>query len=572
MHRVDSRRLRGPNLQTSEPAAVAEVLLEEGETPRAAAAAWKREATRMCRALGWKGGPKNLVVRPFPGGLALALVAPVDLLFEATEVNEWAIASASDLLAGRRARSFVRARRELAARVASHANPRLALLRQAALRHDVPFLWDDDKVTLGMAARSATFDALRLPEPRVVKWSAFGRIPVALVTGTNGKTTTARLVARMAKLAGEVPGCTSTDGIAIDERLVEEGDFTGAEGARLVLRNPEVTLAVLETARGGILRRGLAVDACDAALVTNVTSDHLGEFGVLDLPTMARAKAVVGTVVRPKGRVVLNGDDPLLVSLADGFTAKPLLFFASDESPVLASRLAKGHTAYAVRRGHFVRLGRGKETRLAKVAEAPLTFGGAAPHNVANCLAAAALAWSLGLSDRSVSAALLSFGRTPSDNPGRGEVVALRGGVRLLLDFGHNAAGLADLFALARSLLAPGARIVSVHTQPGDRTPDDIAALAREIARAAPRAVVFWESEEYLRGKSSGEVARALTHALAGAGYAGGAIETARSETDAIARAASLARPGDVVVVAPHIGRAEVAAWVAARSRGGSRT
>ncbi len=560
MRLVDSRRLRGPNLQTREPAAVAEALLEDGEDGPLAVAAWREEATRMARALSWKVDAGSRVARAFPGGIAFTLVAPVDALFEATEVNEWAILRASDRLAGRRAKSFEKARREFAARIARHANPRLVALRKAALRRDVPFLWDDDHVTLGMAARSVTFDVDRLPEPRAVKWRTLGRIPVALVTGTNGKTTTARLVARMAKLSGKVPGCTSTDGIAIDERLVEEGDFTGAEGARLVLRNPAVTLAVLETARGGILRRGLAVDACDAALVTNVTSDHLGEFGVADLPTMARAKAVVGTVVRSSGSVVLNGDDPLLAPLADTFRARTVLFSAKGHA-------VKGHTSFTVRRGFFVRVTDAKETRLARLADAPLTFGGAAPHNIENCLGASALAWSLGLPDRAVSRALRTFGLAASDNPGRGEVVSLREGVSLLLDFGHNAAGLHELFALARSLLAPEAALVAVHTQPGDRTPEDIAALAREVALAVPRTVTLWESEEYLRGKKPGEITRALTNALVGAGFAGGAIQRAPSETRAIERALAQTRPGDIVVVAPHIDREEVKAWVARRGR-----
>jgi cyanophycin synthetase len=565
MRVLDSRRLRGPNLQTREPCAVAEVALEEGETAGAAVAAWKRSAARMCRALGWKVGDETLIARPFPGGLALALVAPVDALFEATEVNEWAVKAASDRLARRAPLPFARSKRELARSVERHANPRLVALRKAALRRDVPFLWDDDQVTLGMAARSETFDIDGLPAPRDVKWSALGAIPVALVTGTNGKTTTVRLVARMAKLAGKVPGCTSTDGIAIDERLVEEDDFTGAEGARRVLRNPDVTLAVLETARGGILRRGLAVDACDAALVTNVSSDHLGEFGVADLSTMARAKAVVGTVVRPSGRVVLNGGDARLVALADTFRARSVLFFAKDDDPVLAARLAKGHTVFTVRGGAFVRLAWRKTTRLAKVSEAPLTFGGAARHNVENGLAAAALAWSLGLPDRAVSKALRTFGRSPADNPGRGAVVPLRGGVRLLLDFGHNAAGLRDLFELARSLVAPHAALVSVHTQPGDRTEDDIAAFAREIATAAPREVVFWESEHYRRGKKPGAISGALTRALAATGFARSAIASAEAEMDAIERALERARAGDVVVVAPHIARREVAEWVSGR-------
>src|SRR5580704_9489104 len=150
MRLVDSRRLRGPNLQTREPAAVAEVALEEGETVRSAATAWKREAGRMCRALGWKVGKKSLVARSFLGGLALTLVAPVDALFEATEVNEWAIDAASR----RRTTSFATAKKEFRARLERQANPRLVALRKAALRRDVPFLWDDDRVTLGMAARS----------------------------------------------------------------------------------------------------------------------------------------------------------------------------------------------------------------------------------------------------------------------------------------------------------------------------------------------------------------------------------------------------------------------------------
>jgi cyanophycin synthetase len=555
MRVLDSRRLRGANLQTREPAAVAEVTLDQGESTKAALDAWRRHVRRMAGALGWSSHADGVVARPFPGGVAFALPAPVDVLLDATEVNEWAIERASAELRGNGGGEddFEAARARFEEQIAAHGNPALLVLREEARRRDIPFLWDDDHVTLGMARRSRTFEISALPAPGDVDWTGLGRIPVALVTGTNGKTTTTRLVARMVELDGRVPGNTSTDGIVVDGHVVQEGDWTGAEAARVVLRDPRVDVAILETARGGILRRGLAVDACDAALVTNVASDHFGEFGVYDLATMARAKAVVGTVVRSWGRVVLNGDDPQLVALIPSFEARVVLFSMASDAPA-------GHEALVVRDGAFVRVTPAGATTLARVDESPLTFGGAARHNVANCLAAAGLAWALGISDQAVSSALRTFGRDAEDNPGRGQVVELRSGVRVLLDFGHNPAGMRDLFALARSLVRAGGAILCVHTQPGDRTDVDMTALAREIAAASPRFVALWESEEYRRGREPGEIAATLGRALVAAGVSHDAMGVAEGEVAAVARALSVARRGDVVVVAPHIEREAVRA------------
>ena len=553
----DVRRLRGPNLQTREPAAIAEVSLEEGETAKGCEQAWRRQIARLSKALGWAA---EGVVRRFPGGLALVLLAPIDALMEATEINELAIRAATDALRGRATEDYDATLAELRARVEASRNPALALLRAEAGRRDVPFLWDDDTVTLGMAARSRTYALGELPAPGQVPWRTLRRIPVALVTGTNGKTTTARLLARMVTLAGKVPGNTSTDGVSVGETVIEEGDWTGPEAARLVLRRDDVDVAILETARGGILRRGLAVDACEVALVTNVTSDHLGEFGVLDLPTMARAKGVVGTVAR--GRVVL-GDDPLLVELAPMFTAPIVLFAASAGSPTARAHVAKGGELFTVEDGHFVRLAGGRRTRLGRVEEAPLTFGGLARHNVANALAAAAVAYGLGLPVRAIKSALRTFGSKPEDNPGRGQIVEAPGGKRVLLDFGHNPAGLRELLHLAGSLVEDGGRIVAVHTQPGDRTAEDTRALAAEIAGARPRVVVLWESDEYRRGREPGDIVTALRGALVSAGMDASHVLDAELETEALTKALAAARPADVVVVAPHIERAAVSAMLA---------
>jgi cyanophycin synthetase len=563
MRILDSRRLRGPNLQTRVPAAIAEVVLEDGESPREAALLWREEVQRIAGALGWSEHAGGAVAREFPGGFAFALPAPIDVLYEATEANDWAIARATGRLAGQGADDFEEERARLAAELQASANPHLCALRAEAHKRKVAFLWDDESVTLGMAKTSRTWSRDALPTVEEVEWSALADVPIALVTGTNGKTTTTRLVARMARIAGRVVGNTSSDGIAIEERIVEPGDWTGAEAARALLRRPEVQMAILETARGGILRRGLAVDTCDAALVTNVTSDHLGEFGVCDLETMARTKAVVGEIVREGGRVVLSADDPELVKLVPRFAAKVVLCSALGESPLVRAHVARGGEAYVTKGGAIVRLAGGDEHALVRVDEAPLTFGGAAPHNVANCVAAAALAWSMHVPDDAVARALRTFGADPADNPRRGELVELASGVRVLLDFGHNPAGLRDLYALARSLLRPGCVLLSAHSLAGDRSEADFADFAGEIAAASPSFVVFWENEAYRRGRAPGWIQDRLRAGLVASGFGADAIVFADNEAGALERALDRANGGDLVVLAPYTARDAVHAVLA---------
>lgn len=555
-------------MQTPGPAALAEVAFEPGEDAEAAVAAWRKELSRMLRALGLGRLAKDARARIWPGGAALTFPAPLDRLLDATDVNEWAVESASALLSGRKGRPLGPARERIAAQMQQNARPRLVALEAEAKRRGVPFLWDDDTVTLGMGRRSATFAIDELPSPADVDWGVLGRIPVALVTGTNGKTTTARLLARMAKRAGLLAGNTSTDGVAVDERIIEPGDWTGPGAARLVLRRPDVELAILETARGGLLRRGLAVIGCDAAVITNVSSDHLGEFGILTVADMARTKGVVTSVIRRDGRVVLNAADPSLVALAPEIEA-PIVWFSRDpKSAPIARALARGTEAWFVQRGTIVRAEHGERTRLVRVSEMPLAFGGAAAHNVDNALAASAVARGLGFGDAAIAAALREFGASPGDNPGRGRVVRLRG-VHLVADFGHNPEGVRHLLALARSLRAPRGRLAWIGGLAGDRTDSDVTAVAREIVRGGVRRVWLRDLAHYLRGREPGEVPAALRRALVGHGLRPDAIDVAEGEPDAAARALRWAKPGDVVVVAPSVEREALEAWLAER---GART
>ncbi len=406
--------------------------------------------------------------------------------------------------------------------IAREARPALLALRDAAAARGVAFLSDDGQVSVGIGTGSLTWPIEALPHPQEVDWAAVHDVPVLLVTGTNGKTTTVRLLASMFAVAGLVVGTTSTDRIEVGGEVVEHGDFSGPGGARTLLRDRRVEVAVLETARGGLLRRGLAVDRAAAGLVTNIAADHLGEFGIHDLPSLAAAKLVITRAVGPEGRVVLNADDPELVAASGGIAA-PILWFSLDAGN---PRLQEGDAVF-LEDGFLVLAQRGCRTRIAPVAEVPITFGGAARHNVANALGAIGLAAAVGLPLEAVAIGLRRLAGTPEDNAGRANVLE-REGVRILIDYAHNPHGLRALLDIARTL--PAERRLILIGQAGDR---DDAAL-RELARVAwtlhPDRLVVKEMPEMLRGRPSGEVPAILEDELLQLGAPRETVTRAASE------------------------------------------
>jgi UDP-N-acetylmuramyl tripeptide synthase len=522
MQLVDSRRLTGPNLYAAAPGAIVDVGFDDGEDAERAVALWRAELGRALAALGWPADQVH--ARTYRGGAALFFVAPIDALMPATDIAEWAVASAAARLAGGAALALPE--------LEVPREPALPALADAARARGVPILIDDVAITLGAGARLVSYPVGgALPAPDDVPWHALGDVPTALVTGTNGKTTTTRLVARMARLAGLRAGVSSSDGVVIDGRTLEHGDWSGPDAARLVLRHPEVEIAILETARGGILRRGLAVDGCDAALILNASSDHLGTYGIDDLETMARVKAVVGRGART---VVLNADDPVLAALR--FDA-PVVWFSVAGAAHAAWRVADGAIVHG-------------ERRLIAVADVPLTFAGSAAYNVENALAAAALATALGLPEAAVIEGLRTFTSSAADNPGRGNVVE-RDGVQVLVDFGHNPAAVRGALALARSL-GPGRLYVTIGMA-GDRLDAELGEVAGELAAAHPYQVLLRELPDYLRGRAPGAVPARLAADLLAAGVAPGAIRHADDELAAVRSALADARTGDVLLVLVHL-------------------
>lgn len=551
MKLLESRRLTGPSLLLDRPGAVIEVALEEGEA-EAAVAAWGAQARRMLDAVGWSG--EQIAARPYPGGASLAFSAPIDALYAATEVNEWAWAAAEAGFAGK-APDLSPGREALLQAIAGEANPALLALRAAARARGVAFLSDGRLASVGLGTGSLCFPVDALPAPEAIDWSAVHDVPVLLVTGTNGKTTTVRLAAGIVAAAGKTPGVTTTDRIEVGGEIRERGDFSGPEGARAVLRDRRVDMAVLETARGGILRRGLVLDRVDAALVTNIAADHLGDYGIHDLASLAAAKLVTARAVRPTGRVVLNAEDPELAAAAGGLAA-PILWFGLDAAhPVIAGHLAAGGEAVYVKDGAFVLDRGGERTAVVLVEEVPVTFRGTARYNAANALAAIGLAAAAGLPPEAMAAGLRGVQNTPEDNPGRANLFK-RYGVRILVDYAHNPHGIAALLDIAQAL--PAERRLILLGQAGDRSDEAIRDLARAAWELRPDQVIVKELPELLRGRPAGVVPVLLADELQRLGMAPTRIGRAASEIEAVRQALDWARPGDLLVLLVHTQRDEV--------------
>ncbi len=540
---TDSRRLTGPNLLCDHAGAVLDVAIPDRDAPLAVTA-WQESARDILDAIGW--GHERLFTRVFPGGASLVLTAPIDTLYTATEVNEWAWEAAEARLFGREPPALTEAARRLRDLIAREQNPPLVAMAHAAAEHGVACLWDERSVSVGLGTGSITWGIEELPETGSVPWDRVQDIPVALVTGCNGKTTTVRLLAAMIEAAGYVAGITTTDAIRVGRDTLDRGDWAGPGGARTMLRDTRVERAVLETARGGILRRGLAVRRAEVALVTNVAEDHLGEFGIHDLRSLAEVKLVVARVVGPRGRVVLNAEDPAIRAAAASVSA-PITWFALDgELDFIRAHVAAGGDAVFVANGELVLAQDGVTRQVERVERMPLTLGGAAEYNVANVLGAVGVAAGLGLPVDAMVTALLGFHPSSEDNPGRLNVFEL-GGVRVILDFAHNPHGVAAVVAMAARL--PAVRRLILLGQAGDRDDESIRELARAAWGARPDRIVIKELAKHLRGRAPGEVPALLADEFRRLGADEDRLVVTESEMEGVRESLGWARAGDLLLL-----------------------
>jgi cyanophycin synthetase len=370
-------------------------------------------------------------------------------------------------------------------------------------------------------------------------------IPIIAVTGTNGKTTTTRLIAHVFRNTGKVVGFTTTDGVYLQNRMVRDGDMTGPFAANIVLSNPTVDVAVLETARGGILRSGLGFDECDVAVVLNVSADHLGLRGINTIEQLAAVKAVVPAVVKREGHAILNADEPLVYAMRERSPGDIVLFSLKEpgENPLFEEHILRRGIGARIEDGVFV-IRRGRlRIPIVRVRDVPLMMGGAARFQRGNVLAAILAAYVQGMRYDDICAGLVSFAPSMSSTPGRLNLTRV-GRVRVLVDYAHNPAAIEGLLDLVHEL--PAARRIGVVTAPGDRRDEDIRTVGR-LCVGLDHVVVKEDHDR--RGREPGEIARLVSEGLAEGGMGNDRIETVLDEIDAVGRALELAQPEDLVIV-----------------------
>ena len=374
------------------------------------------------------------------------------------------------------------------------------------------------------------------------------RVPIACITGTNGKTTTARMLAHIAKMAGFTPGLTTTDGVYIDGQRTVEGDMTGPVATRMVLADPSIDLAVLEVARGGLVRAGMGVPFANVAAVLNVQSDHLGMKGVDTLEQLAEVKRIVVEVARDCA--VLNADDEHTIRMSAHTDAKHLCYVTLNPNHVVVrAHIRAGGRACGLEagvNGQMITLyDKGRHIPLMWTHLIPATLEGRAMHNVQNAMFAAALAFSLDIKLDAIRQALRTFDSTFFQAPGRMNVYDEHP-FKVIFDYAHNAHAVGAMADLAARLEVRGRRIVVV-AGPGDRRDEDIRAIALEVAGRFDHYIC--RRDDGLRGRAEAEVPTMIAAALREQGVAETAIDVIPDEQEAIAAALAMGRPGDLLLV-----------------------
>jgi cyanophycin synthetase len=371
------------------------------------------------------------------------------------------------------------------------------------------------------------------------------RVPIIAITGTNGKTTTTRLIAHIFKQTQQVVGYTTTDGTYIGDYLVEPGDNTGPQSAQLILNDPTVEVAVLESARGGILRSGLAFSACDVGVVLNVAADHLGLGDINTIDDMARVKSVVAEAALPNGYAVLNADDPLVAEMADYATAQIAYFSMQPDNELVKAHTERGGLAAVYENGYLSILKGDWTLRIEQAVNVALTLGGRAPFMIANALAASLAAFAQGVRIEDIRTALLTFEASAQQTPGRMNLFNL-GSFHALIDYAHNAHSYAALGGFVENW---SGECIGVVGGPGDRRDEDFVTLGTLAAQIFDRVLIKEDDDK--RGRPHGDAARLIQQGIEQANP-NCRYEVVLDETLAIETALNTAVPDSLVVILPE--------------------
>ncbi|MDQ6756810.1 MAG: cyanophycin synthetase, partial [Bacteroidota bacterium] len=374
---------------------------------------------------------------------------------------------------------------------------------------------------------------------------ANGRIPIIAITGTNGKTTTSRLTAHICKTAGHKVGFTTSDGVYIQNQMMMKGDCTGPKSAEFVLKDPTVDLAVLECARGGILKNGLAFSHCDIAIVTNVTSDHIGLGGIQNLEQMAKVKAVLPETVFRSGYAILNADDDLVYAMKKGLNCNVALFSMDENNKRIKKHCGVGGIAAVFENGYVTIMKGNWKIRIEKVTEIPITFGGKATHNIMNTLPSILACYLFkNIKVEDIRSALHTFIPSESQTPGRLNLFQFKN-FKFLLDFAHNPAGLTLLCDFVNRL--DSTYKVGIISGTGDRRDDDIMEIGRISAKNFDEIII--RQDKHLRGRTADEIINLLVDGINEAKTKDIPITILHKEKEAILYAYKNVKPGSIITI-----------------------
>ncbi|QIW11094.1 Mur ligase family protein [Francisella sp. LA112445] len=487
-----SRRLVGPNLFFKETGTVLDVPLVKNREELTKL--FYQEAEKFLPALGWE--QIKITHKFFNNGVRFAFIAPVDITMPACDVIDFAWLSAREGFETGKFKSIEEAKKELMPAIDEDKNLTYRKLYELAKSKGFNAFRDKNKAFIGSGTGCYEFD-LTKDSIDDIKWKDIYDIPAVIVTGTNGKTTTVRLTDYICRIAGKVTGYTSTDWVKVNDELIDEGDYSGPTGHQFVLTNKKVEVALLESARGGLLKRGLIETFVNAAAVTNVSADHLGEDGIETVAELAEAKSIVFRTMGKGSHAIINLDNAYMKERFDTLDCDKIVVTQNPQDHNMEYYLSKADYACIVENGNFVWVDGDSKTTIIPVADAPLTVRGFAKHNIENAMIAVCLSFKLGIDLDTVAKALKSYTNDTKVNRGRANIFEWDNKVAVV-DYAHNEAGIDALLNMMKAYDKGGKTYLMIGTT-GDRK-YLIPGINDVILKHNIDFIVLKETEMYLRG------------------------------------------------------------------------
>lgn len=547
---IGKSRLMGSNIYFTETGAVLDITLfgKDLKAMPKLLKMWEVELKRIMTALNWSGYKTG--IRIYSKGFKYAISAPVDLLFCGIYVLRQTWESVYNEYKTGKPYDMKDILEYIEPEIRNDLNLKYRAICDEARRRSLNVFLEKYDICIGSGkyAYRGDIDDISL---RDIPWDDIKEVPSVMVTGTNGKTTTVRLTAYIARHAGKKVGYCSTDWVMVGDEIVEKGDLSGPTGSLRVMMHPEVELAVLEVARGGLVRRGLIADYMQGATVTNVSEDHLGQDGIENIIDMAESKSLVYDAVKDGGYCIINLDDDEMRKRVFTLPGKKIMLTQRSltNKDVRACLKYADHICYIKNKSFYWKTGV-KESVIATFAQTPITINGMAKHNVENAMNAICLSFVLGLTKKQIGNGLKTYQNTAENNRGRANTFRHNGGT-IIVDFAHNPAAIGAILNMAHAYLKPGGKLTMLVGNTGNRL-QLTDGICQMVVDAKVDTVMIKEIPNYLRGAKLGQIPKMIETSLLKKGMKKQQLIMIGDEETALEHTLKTMQPGDVCAFLCH--------------------